>query len=115
MGIKTYGPDEKKSKAQLKKLSKASRLGDKYVPVTFSSPKSQSRYRETLLLAQEGECAICGKHESEFKRQLALDHNHETGEPRGLLCTNCNLLIGCSGEDVDVLSGAMMYLRKWNL
>jgi hypothetical protein len=37
---------------------------------------------------QGGVCAICGNHPN--KRELALDHNHETGEIRGLLCYRCN-------------------------
>ncbi|KKK86524.1 hypothetical protein LCGC14_2762410, partial [marine sediment metagenome] len=36
---------------------------------------------------QLGCCAICGRHQSELKQRLALDHDHETGEYRGLLCT----------------------------
>ena len=34
----------------------------------------------------EGKCAICGKSEYEFKRKLAVDHNHRTMIVRGLLC-----------------------------
>lgn len=39
---------------------------------------------------QNGQCAICGKHSTDCKRRLALDHNHKTGELRGLLCSGCN-------------------------
>lgn len=41
--------------------------------------------------AQEYKCAICRKHESKCKKGLHLDHNHETGKIRGLLCAVCNL------------------------
>ncbi len=47
------------------------------------------QYNE-LLEKQDHCCAICDKHENEFKTRLAVDHNHETGEIRGLLCTYCN-------------------------
>ncbi len=42
---------------------------------------------------QKGCCAICGKHQSQFKMRLALDHNHRTGKLRGLLCYRCNKFI----------------------
>jgi len=43
-----------------------------------------------LLRAQEGRCAVCKRTASSFKRQLAVDHDHSTGEIRGLLCLYCN-------------------------
>ena len=43
---------------------------------------------------QEGCCAICGAHQSESKRQLAVDHNHETGKVRALLWMTCNTQLG---------------------
>ena len=43
---------------------------------------------------QSGCCAICKKHQSEFKRRLAVDHDHGTGQVRGLLCGACNVLLG---------------------
>lgn len=48
-----------------------------------------AQYNE-LLRKQNNCCAICGKHESEFSKRLAVDHNHFTGEIRGLLCFPCN-------------------------
>lgn len=47
------------------------------------------QYQE-LYNKQKGCCAICGKHSSEFQRRLALDHDHVSGEIRGLLCFVCN-------------------------
>lgn len=45
---------------------------------------------DELLDKQEGKCVICERHHSELNRRLAVDHNHKTGEIRGLLCTYCN-------------------------
>lgn len=45
---------------------------------------------DSLLKEQNFCCAICDRHESEFKRRLAVDHNHVTREIRGLLCNYCN-------------------------
>lgn len=43
---------------------------------------------------QKGRCAVCGKHESELGKRLDIDHNHNTGKIRGLVCTACNRRIG---------------------
>lgn len=47
-----------------------------------------------MLLAQNSCCAICGRHQSQFKRRLAIDHDHVTQELRGLLCHGCNWSLG---------------------
>lgn len=46
---------------------------------------------DRLFDSQKGNCKLCGKHQFEFKISLAVDHDHETGFVRGLLCNNCNL------------------------
>lgn len=46
--------------------------------------------RMVIWRVQKGRCAICGKHERNFKKRLAVDHNHKTGNVRGLLCFYCN-------------------------
>jgi hypothetical protein len=59
-------------------------------------------------------CAICGQPEtSTYKgtvRRLAVDHDHETGEIRGLLCGSCNSGIGLLKEDPEILLAAVDYL-----
>lgn len=47
-----------------------------------------------MFAEQNGCCAMCGRHQSEFKRALAVDHNHITGAVRGLLCMRCNTTLG---------------------
>lgn len=65
-----------------------------------------------LFELQKGCCVICGRHQSEFKRALAVDHNHTTGKPRGLLCQNCNLMIGYALDSTEVLEKAVEYLKE---
>ena len=65
-----------------------------------------------LLNEQENKCAICGKHQSEFKRQFAVDHNHNTGKIRKLLCGNCNAMLGNAKDDIDILQKAIEYLKN---
>ena len=50
-------------------------------------------YRE-MLVAQGECCAICGKHFSEQKRRPSIDHDHQTGKLRALLCGPCNVKVG---------------------
>ena len=68
---------------------------------------------EEMFDSQHGRCAICGKHRNEFKRALAVDHKHDTGEVRGLLCFNCNTGLGKFVDDESNLRRALGYLRKF--
>jgi hypothetical protein len=68
---------------------------------------------EALLSMQNHKCACCGRHKSKFKRRLHVDHDHKTGEIRGLLCTLCNPLIGYAKEDPKHLKQAANYLSKF--
>ncbi len=47
-----------------------------------------------MFIEQKGCCAICGRHQSEFKRRLHVDHDHKINRVRGLLCVDCNFLLG---------------------
>jgi hypothetical protein len=64
---------------------------------------------------QNGCCAICGIHQSEFVKRFSVDHNHETNENRGLLCSNCNRGLGLLGDNIENLKNAVAYYEKWEL
>ena len=59
---------------------------------------------------QNGCCKICGRHHTEFDRQLSVDHCHKTGKIRGLLCGSCNRAIGLLGDSKELLIKAANYL-----
>jgi hypothetical protein len=65
-----------------------------------------------LFLEQEGRCKICNRHQSEFKRSLAVDHSHSTNKVRGLLCHHCNKALGHFFENVSTLENAILYLKE---
>lgn len=68
-----------------------------------------------MLTQQNGCCAICGRHQSEFKKSLGVDHNHITGKVRGLLCNNCNRSLGLllvDEQGITLLASAISYLRN---
>ncbi len=80
--------------------------------------KSGIERYSAILKEQNMVCAICLKEEvarnrSKLIRSLSVDHNHTTGEIRGLLCHGCNLMLGNAREDIATLRSAIRYLEKW--
>jgi len=69
-----------------------------------------TRYDE-MLQEQNGCCAICGRHFNEFKKSLAVDHNHTSGAIRGLLCSRCNMMLGYAQDSPKILQNAIEYLK----
>lgn len=73
---------------------------------------------QVLFEKQNGVCAICLKPESRKNNKgidsLAIDHNHETGKVRELLCHRCNAALGMFFEDPLLLEKARDYLIKWS-
>ncbi len=96
-----------------------------YDPVKNRDYNLQYRYGitleeyNTILEEQNGECAVCGTDDPKGRQSgrgkvkgFYVDHNHETGEIRGLLCNNCNRSIGLFNDDPSILEKAVLYLRK---
>lgn len=66
-----------------------------------------------LRTSQGALCAICRRSETEVpKGRLHVDHSHESGLIRGLLCSPCNTAIGLLREDADALLAAVAYLAE---
>ncbi|MGV0076630.1 endonuclease VII domain-containing protein [Mycobacterium colombiense] len=71
---------------------------------------------EAKLTAQEGCCAICGTELAGAgldRDAPQLDHCHETGSPRGILCRLCNTALGNLRDDPELVEKALDYLRLW--
>lgn len=70
----------------------------------------------SMIKIQNSCCAICkikGKHEIALKQStLCIDHNHDTGQVRGLLCAACNHALGKSYDNPQILREAAKYLRR---
>ena len=61
---------------------------------------------------QNGVCAICkGDGDGKWKK-LCVDHDHETGKVRQLLCRNCNMVLGQVGDNINLLEEMIKYLQK---
>lgn len=74
----------------------------------------QSIY-EHILMMQDGHCALCpatvsGRKNDQF---LIVDHDHETGVVRGLLCHHCNIMLGAAKDNMNTLQNGISYLAKY--
>lgn len=63
-----------------------------------------------ILVKQGGTCKICDGEPG--ARSLHIDHCHDTGKIRGLLCANCNTGIGNLKDDINLLEKAINYLKN---
>lgn len=86
-----------------KRKSKKHRLR-KYYGITLE------QYHK-MLKDQDYRCAICDIHNDELTRGLAIDHDHETGEIRGLLCVKCNTILGQANDNIEILINSINYLK----
>jgi len=66
---------------------------------------------DELLAQQGGGCAICGR-EPRPDSSLHLDHDHESGQLRGILCFRCNNALGDFDDDLGLLRAAIRYLES---
>lgn len=73
-----------------------------------------------LYVKQESCCAGCGIHENDLApyggdpehAKLVIDHDHETGQVRGLLCSGCNYALGCIGDSAKTLRRLAKYIDE---
>lgn len=72
---------------------------------------------DAKLASQGGVCAICGRPETKRNQSglmsLAVDHNHTTGQVRGLLCYRCNTTLGGLDEDTAIMRAMIDYLHRY--
>ena len=72
---------------------------------------------EAIASSQNNVCSICGRkevarHKGGRLQRLSVDHCHDSGIVRGLLCRKCNTAIAAFDDDIDVLASAISYLRN---
>jgi hypothetical protein len=78
---------------------------------------------ERMGAAQNWLCDICGEPERGIHNRgdetvpmsLCVDHDHETGAVRGLLCTKCNKALGLFNDDIQMVARALGYLKQHGL
>jgi len=109
--MKTY---RETNKEKIQKLRKKYR---KTHPENILSSRLKHAYGidlekyNSLLLTQKSKCALCPTKNTKSKR-LRVDHCHKTNKIRGLLCDNCNLMLGHAKDNLDILMNGIAYLKK---
>lgn len=76
--------------------------------VTSTYELKEGEYAQ-LYSFQRGLCALC-RRATGASRRLSVDHNHATGEVRGLLCRPCNTLLGFARDRLDFFRRCISYL-----
>lgn len=96
-----------KNKEKRHKQDRRARLKREY---GISIEEYNKMYKE-----QNNKCGICGNKETQKQNgkiiHLAIDHDHDTDEIRGLLCSRCNSLLGFVDDDITILQKSIKYLE----
>lgn len=103
------------NKEKVNKINKNWREKSNYNQGDYSRKRlygiTPEQYNE-MLESQNGSCAVCHRPSSDFKKSLAVDHDHTTGEIFGLLCWKCNQKIIGDTRDPLIFERAASFLRQ---
>jgi len=114
-----YSPNSRKSKC---KECDKKRVAETYWkdPSVYQNNHLKRNYGITLneynqmLVEQEHRCRTCGTTEPGGKYgKFMVDHSHNTGEVRGLLCKSCNIALGEVGDNINTLQKMIEYLQNY--
>jgi protein-arginine kinase activator protein McsA len=82
------------------------------------SEKLQLRYGltyeqwENMRHAEDYRCMICNISEDELGKKLDVDHCHNSGKVRGVLCNPCNTMLGHARDNIQILESSVKYLKE---
>lgn len=86
-----------------------------YISRVLNQHKLREQDLRDFMDRQRGCCKICGKslvNPLFNKSDMHIDHNHTSGVVRGLLCCNCNHLVGVCLEDTSILRNTIEYIEE---
>jgi hypothetical protein len=96
---------EKRKKEYCSEKTRSHNLKSKY--------KINLEIYEEMLIAQNYRCAICNTTDpGDYHQNFCVDHDHNTGKIRGLLCHNCNSALGNFHDNISTLTNAILYLQR---
>lgn len=118
---KANNPEQWKAFYEREYLSKKERHGTSLLNTKEIARRNglSIEHYEAMFVAQNNLCAICDQHETKLNRsskvaRLTVDHNHQSGKVRELLCHACNLAIGHARENINIIKSAIAYLENNN-
>ena len=76
----------------------------RYYGITFEE-------KQAMLTQQNNCCSIC-KNPFPNEKATHIDHCHTTKKVRGILCSNCNTMLGLAKDNQEILQNAIQYLEK---
>jgi len=96
-----------------KRIDKARKKNNEYHITCYMALEEYNQ----MVLNQNNKCKICkkeetAKHKNGKIKRLAIDHNHKSGKPRGLLCGKCNTAIGLLNESIELFEESIKYLKS---
>lgn len=94
------------STAAQRRMARTAKMHERRVQVTYGLQPGEY---QMMLDRQDGGCAICGK--KPVTMRLAVDHDHQTGRVRGLLCLRCNRALGLWESDPQKMRNLIKYVR----
>jgi hypothetical protein len=100
-----------KCKSNIDGLQKICKTCRRNIDIKIKYNINQQQY-EDMLKSQNSSCKICKVNQKNLKKKFAVDHNHKTGEVRGLLCYTCNYGLGYFYDSVELLRNAIDYLES---
>ena len=111
-------PEKKKQLAQHYKKWLKEQSTDKQLDYNLKRYGISLEIYEQMLKEQNNVCKICKQSEDRIDnrtkkpRRLAVDHCHDTGKVRGLLCGYCNSALGMTNDNIEVLQEMIKYIQE---
>ena len=119
--LRSYLKNAEYHRAHAREVRRAKKERDPQAyKIKASFERRKSKYGITaeefmdLYEMQNRACAVCLDPLEVFGGKTCIDHDHETDEVRGILCVNCNFMVGHAKDDPDRLTAAAQYLRGHN-
>lgn len=107
---RAYRQKNKKKRLEYHRKWKKTEAGKLCIKRYRSNFKIKLPEYKNLIDIQNNLCAICFRKQE--NKSLAIDHCHLTGKVRGLLCSDCNIMLGFARDNVETLKSAVVYLSK---
>jgi len=79
----------------------------------FSKYGLTSEDYDALMKSQDSRCAVCGT-DTPLNDKWCIDHDHETGNVRGILCKHCNLAEGHLFGNINIAKAMVVYIERYN-